>query len=256
MIKEGELNQFVRDLRDRLGPKDNQEETEAEEPERRDRIRGKVKTISGGNVLDHDRKTAKKNYVKKVYNLYQFNPTKPRMPMTFSIEDYEDVIHPHEEPLIINPLTGKNKIRKVLVDTGSSANILIHKIYCKMNLDGEQLEPYDEAPVYAFSGHPIQFEGKITLPVLLGKLPCTVEKRVKFYVVRIESPYSAIMGRPFLSNFEAVESIPHLKLKFPTEKGVEEMRDNQKTAKIIMLEDLEKGSVVRRTEQNREKEKG
>ncbi|XP_074377253.1 uncharacterized protein LOC141718767 [Apium graveolens] len=33
MIKEGEPNQFVRHLRDRLGPKDNQEEPEAEEPE-------------------------------------------------------------------------------------------------------------------------------------------------------------------------------------------------------------------------------
>ncbi|XP_074352587.1 uncharacterized protein LOC141691731 [Apium graveolens] len=48
MIKDGELNQFVRDLRDRLGPKENQEEeVEVEEPERRDRIRGEVKTISG-----------------------------------------------------------------------------------------------------------------------------------------------------------------------------------------------------------------
>ncbi|XP_074377175.1 uncharacterized protein LOC141718695 [Apium graveolens] len=106
-----------------------------------------------------------------------------------------------------------------MVDTGSSANILFHKTYCKMNLAGEQLELCNEAPLYAIGGHPIQFEGTITLPVLLGKLPYTVEKLVKFYVVRIKSPYNAIFGRPFLSTFEAVESIPHLKLKFPTEKG-------------------------------------
>lgn len=35
-------------------------------------------------------------------------------------------------------------------------------------------------------------------------------------------------------------SIPHLKLKSPTEKGVGEMRGDQKTDRIIMLEDLEK----------------
>ncbi|KAL8096671.1 hypothetical protein AgCh_037593 [Apium graveolens] len=164
MIKDGELNQFVRDLRDRLGPKENQEEEmEAEEPERRDRIRSEVK---------------------------------PHMPMTFSTEDYDDVIRPHEDPLIINPIIGQNKIWK--------------------------------------------FEGTITLPVLLGKLPYTVEKPVKFYVVRIESPHNAIFGRPFLSTFEAVESIPHLKLKFLTEKGVGEMRGDRITARIIMLEDLEK----------------
>ncbi|XP_074377897.1 uncharacterized protein LOC141719418 [Apium graveolens] len=200
MIKEGELNQFVRDLRDKLGPKDNQEEQEAEEPDRRDMIRGKVKTISGGSVMDKDNKTAKKKYARQVYNLYQFGQENPRMPMTFSTEDYEDVICPHEDPLIINPIIGHLK----------------------------------------FGRHPIQFEGTITLPVLLGKLPYTVEKLVKFYVVQIESPYNANLERPFISTFKAVESIPHLKLKFPTEKGVGEMRGDQKTARIIMLEDLEK----------------
>ncbi|XP_074377426.1 uncharacterized protein LOC141718951 [Apium graveolens] len=220
MIKDGELNQFVRDLRDRLVPKENpEEEVEADEPERRDRIRGEVKTISGGSILDKDSKTAKKKYARQVYNLYQFGQAKPHMPMTFSTEDYEDVIRPHKDPLIINPITGQNKIWKVMVDTGSSANILFHKTYCKMNLAGEQLEPCHEAPLYAIGGHLIQFEGTITLPVLLSKLPYTAEKLVKFYVVRIESPYNVIFGRPFLSTFEAVESIPHLKLKFPTEKG-------------------------------------
>ncbi|XP_074377371.1 uncharacterized protein LOC141718896 [Apium graveolens] len=63
MIKDGELNQFVRDLRDRLGPKENQEEeVEADEPEQRDMIRGEVKTISGGSILDKDSKAAKKKY--------------------------------------------------------------------------------------------------------------------------------------------------------------------------------------------------
>ncbi|XP_074352382.1 uncharacterized protein LOC141691551 [Apium graveolens] len=150
--------------------------------------------------------------------------------MTFSTEDYEDVIRPHEDPLIINPIIGQKKIWKVMVDTGSSANILFHKTYYKMNLVGEQLEPCNEAPIYAIGGHPIQFKGTITLPVLLCKLSYTVEKLVKFYVVRIESPSNVIFGRPFLSTFEAVESIPHLKLKFPTEKGVREMRGDQKTA--------------------------
>ncbi|XP_074355778.1 uncharacterized protein LOC141695432 [Apium graveolens] len=211
MIKDDELNQSVQDLRDRLGPKENQEEeVKADEPERRDRIRGEVKTISRESILDKDSKTTKKKYARQVYNLYQFGQAKPHMPMTFSTEDYEDVIRPHEDPLIINPIIGHNKIWKVMVDTGSSANILFHKTYCKMNLAGEQLEPYNEAPLYAIGGHPIQFEGTITLPVLLGKLPYIVEKLVKFYVVQIESPYNAIFGRPFLSTFEAVESIPHL----------------------------------------------
>ncbi|XP_074368150.1 uncharacterized protein LOC141708422 [Apium graveolens] len=49
-----------------------------------------------------------------------------------------------------------------------------------------------------------KFEGTITLPVLLGKLPYIVEKPVKFYVVRIESPDNALLGRPFFSTIEEV----------------------------------------------------
>ncbi|XP_074377127.1 uncharacterized protein LOC141718649 [Apium graveolens] len=175
--------------------------------------------------------------------------------MTFSREDYEDVIHPYEDALIINPLIGKSKIWKVLVDTGSSANILFHKTYYKINLAGEQLELCNEAPFYAFGGHPIQFEGMITLSILLGKFPYTVKKQVKFYVVRIESPYNAILGRPFMSTFEAVGSSPHLKIKFPTEKGVREMRGDQKTACIIMLEDLEKYQAYEKPEETRKRKR-
>lgn len=54
MIKGGELNHFVKDLRDKLGARDYHKE------ENREKYRGEVKTISGGSVLDKDSKTAKK----------------------------------------------------------------------------------------------------------------------------------------------------------------------------------------------------
>ncbi|XP_074352827.1 uncharacterized protein LOC141691978 [Apium graveolens] len=145
--------------------------------------KAKDQALTEGCILDKDSKTTKKKYARQLYNLYQFGQAKPHMPMTFNTEDYEDVIRSHEDPLIINPIIGHNKIWKVMIDTGSSANILFHKTYCKMNLAGEQLEPCNEAPLYTIGGHLIQFEGTITLPVLLGKLPYTVEKPVKFYVV-------------------------------------------------------------------------
>lgn len=38
------------------------------------------------------------------------------MLISFTENDYEDVIYPHEDPMIINPMIGQNKIWKVLVD--------------------------------------------------------------------------------------------------------------------------------------------
>lgn len=223
------------------------------EPEEKVQYRGEVKTISGGSTLDRNSKTAKKKYARQVYNLYQFSSAKQSMPIVFSEEDYEDVMWPHEDPLIINPAIAQNKIWKVLVDGGSSANILYHRTYTKMNLGGEQMEPCHEAPLYGFGNQPVPIEGTITLSVLLGKAPYTVEKQVKFYVVRVESPYNGILGRPALTAFQAVTSIPHLKLKFPAGQGVGEMRGDQKTARIIMLEDLDKDQEYEASEGSKRK---
>lgn len=106
MIKAGELNQFVRDSSDKLGLKKDRER----ESEDRERYRGEVKTISGGSVLDQDNKIARKKYARQVYNLYPFNSVKQVIPIIFIEYDYEDVIWPHEDSLIINHVIGLNKI--------------------------------------------------------------------------------------------------------------------------------------------------
>ncbi|XP_074322994.1 uncharacterized protein LOC141659950 [Apium graveolens] len=172
------------------------------------------------------------------------------MPFSFTEEDYEDVKLPHEDPLVINPIVGENKIWKVMVDGGRSTNILSHRTYTKMNLARQQMEPCREAPLEAFGGHHIPCEGTITLPVLIGKMPYTTGKQVKFYIVRVESQYNALLSRPFLSAFQAVDSIPHLKLKFPTENGVGERRGYQKITRIIMLEGLDRDKEYEENDSN------
>lgn len=91
------------------------------------------------------------------------------MPITFTKEDYEDVLWPHEASLIINPVIRHKKIWKVLVDGGSSINILYHHTYEKMNLEGEHLEPCTEPPLYGFDNQFVLIEGTITLPLMMGR---------------------------------------------------------------------------------------
>lgn len=93
-----------------------------------------------------------------------------------------------------------------------------------MNLGGEQPDPCHEAPLYGFGKHLVLIEGTITLSILLGKALYTVKKQVQYYVIRVESPYKGILGRPTLTVFQAVSSIPHLKLKFLTKHGIGEIR--------------------------------
>lgn len=174
MIKEGELTKFVGDLRVELDDKEKKRDTR--DAEGSEKYRGEVRTISGGSILDRDSKTARKKYARQIYSLYQSSAAKQPLPISFTEDDFEDVIWPNEDPLVINPVIGENKIWRVLVDEGSSVNILYHRTYCKMNSGGEQLEPRHEAPLYGFGNQPVPIEGTITLNILLGKALYTVVK--------------------------------------------------------------------------------
>ncbi|XP_074323532.1 uncharacterized protein LOC141660447 [Apium graveolens] len=92
------------------------------------------------------------------------------MPLSFTEEEYEDIILPHEDPLVINPIIGENKIWKVMVDGGSLTNILFHRTYTKINLAGLDMEPCQEAPLKAFGRHRIPCEAiRFTFPLTNNK---------------------------------------------------------------------------------------
>ncbi|XP_074337304.1 uncharacterized protein LOC141674496 [Apium graveolens] len=251
-IKAGKINEFVRVLRDKL------KKTDTRNPRTEKRYQGEVKTISGGSAIGLNSKTSRKRYARQVYNLFQFSPARQAIPRSFTEEDYEDAILPHEDPLVINPIIGENKIWNVMIDRGISENILFHRTYTKMNLAGQKMEPCREAPLEAFGRQHIPCEGTITLPILIGKMPYTVEKLVKFYIVIVETQYNALIGRPFLSAFQAVESIPQLKLKFPRKEG----RRKEKRVYVEQDESTDSDShhkrrrmkVVLQTDSDREEE--
>ena len=58
---------------------------------------------------------------------------------------------------------------------------------------------------------------------------------VTFIVVRLFSPYTAILGRPWIHAMKAVPSTLHVKVKFPTEYGVAMVRGNQQVARQCLV---------------------
>ena len=117
-------------------------------------------------------------------------------------------------------------MHRVLVDNGSSVDILYYPTFQQMRIDKERLIPTN-TPLVGFGGTRVFPLGAVTLFVMVGDYPQQITKDVTFLVVNCSSTYNAILGRPTLNSWKAVTSTYHLMIKFPTDYGVGEIRGNQ-----------------------------
>ena len=127
--------------------------------------------------------------------------------------------------------------KRVMIDNGSSADILYLPAYQQMKLDKEKLQPMG-AQLVGFTGDKICPVGIITLPITIGTYPKQVSKTIDFLVVDCPSAYNAIIGQPTLNQLRAMTSTYHLLIKFPTEHGIGEVRGDQIAAKECYLASL------------------
>ena len=100
-------------------------------------------------------------------------------------------IQPHEDALVVTLRIGGYDVRRVMVDQGSTVDVMYPDLYKGLGLKPEDLTAYN-SPLVSFEGRLVTPKGLIRLPVQSG----TNVVEVDFIVVDVFSPYTAIMGRP------------------------------------------------------------
>ena len=95
-----------------------------------------------------------------------------------------------------------------------------------MKLDPKRLRPF-ESPIVSFSGDRVYPKGIVTLTVTMGTHPRQLTCQLDFLVVDCPSSYNVIIGRPTLNKWKAATSTYCLKVKFPTDNGVGEVKGDQ-----------------------------
>jgi hypothetical protein len=125
------------------------------------------------------------------------------MQITFSEQDINLSNYLHSDAMVIEANIQGWTIGKILVDTGSSADIIFSSNFDRMNLDRNLLQPA-EIPLIGFKGKRVNALGKILLPVSFGDLTNPRTENITFDVLEMNYPYLAIFGRGFLNKFEAV----------------------------------------------------
>ncbi|KAF8105123.1 hypothetical protein N665_0162s0003 [Sinapis alba] len=92
----------------------------------------------------------------------------------------------------------------VLIDTGSSVDLIFHQTLIKMVVDLKDIKPSSRV-LTSFNGSSTQLLGTIRLNVFVGGM----SKLVKFNVIDTKTQYNTIMGTPWLHMMKAVPSTYH-----------------------------------------------
>ncbi|GAV71707.1 hypothetical protein CFOL_v3_15197, partial [Cephalotus follicularis] len=122
--------------------------------------------------------------------------------ITFSEADYEGVRLPHDDPVVVTLLVELFTMKRILLDSGSSADILYKHEFDQLRIPADQLKPV-KTPLVGFTGETIHPLGSINLSVVAGTAPRQTQVEMTFLVLDTPSPYNAIIGRPGLNLFEA-----------------------------------------------------
>ena len=148
----------------------------------------------------------------------------------FSDEDKVGTIQPHDDALVVTLRIGGYDMRRVMIDQGSAADIMYPDLYKGLGLKPENLAAYS-SPLVSFEGRMVFPKGQIKLPMQIG----TNVVEVDFIGVDVFSPYTAIMGRPWLHTLGAVSSALHQKVKYPSGGQVMEIVGSQAAARQCLV---------------------
>jgi hypothetical protein len=129
-----------------------------------------------------------------------------------------------EYALVLDPVVHSDthtcRFSRVLIDGGSSINLLYQSSMEKLGIPIAQLKPSRPTFHGIVPGHSCTPVGRVLLEVLFGEKGNSRREPIWFEVVDISSPYHALLGRPALAKFMVVPHYVYLKMKLPGPRGV------------------------------------
>ncbi|XP_059671018.1 uncharacterized protein LOC132316557 [Cornus florida] len=151
------------------------------------------------------RQARMKRRIGSVNNLYQQSASTQ---INFDRTDLLRVQIPHEDPFVISLTVTECLVRRVLIDPGSSANVMLRDTFDRLEIKPDRLKP---------TGNPLLgFDGKRVEPIGTVEVVVHAAERVlmeTFVVVEIHPSYNLLMGRGWIHRVQGVPSTLHLVMR-------------------------------------------
>ena len=130
-------------------------------------------------------------------------PKNDELDIVFSERDSRSIRQPHDDPLVIMLIMEEFNIHRVLIDNGSSADIVYLSAFQQMKLDKKRIRPFT-LPLVSFTGERIVPRGIVTLTMIAVTYPVQVIKEIDFLIVDCPSTYNIILRRLSFNRLTAV----------------------------------------------------
>ena len=176
LIRKGKLQKYVKkgDYNNFKGGSKGQREFSPRNDDRPHQppkdIIGEIKTISGGPVTEGSFRSLKKACQRQVNSVHTVPPFKHRrtdQDISSNEADVRGVKQPHNDPLVIMLNIEGFNTKRILVDNGSSADIIYLPAFQQLRLDPKRLRPF-ESPLVNFSGDKVYPKGIVMLTITVG----------------------------------------------------------------------------------------
>ncbi|XP_019256295.1 PREDICTED: uncharacterized protein LOC109234683 [Nicotiana attenuata] len=198
LLKQGYLTYLFSEKGKQAYMKNRQEPPKPPSPKRT------VNVITGGEEVNGVTYTAAKKvskitvtHGKRVRQVLEKDST------TFDDADADGALIPHNDALVISFLLYDTNVKQILINPGSSVNIILLRVVNEMHAD-DKLVP-KERTLSGFDNSGVVIKGDI----LLTTFTEGVVKDTKFQVIDMDMAYNIILGRPWIHEMDVVTSTLH-----------------------------------------------
>ncbi|KAL5836642.1 hypothetical protein ACOSQ3_013811 [Xanthoceras sorbifolium] len=196
LLKKGYLKEFLTEKgKNTFLGKDRSRDIASIPPPEPPKHERTVNVISGGSKVNGVTYSEAKRHSQQAgrTEVRQTRTTYPtyNYPNSFSSDKYTDLLNPQHDALVISLTVANCLIKQILVDNGSSTNVLFLGALREMHIDECNIVCHSTILV-GFNGEHKNTKGEIVLPVYAEE----VNLNTRFLILNCLSSYNIIMGRP------------------------------------------------------------